>query len=50
MKVLRWKLGVLEQGLLIQRLLRVQILMLVRKLRKLVEENVALQTFMFQSL
>ena len=42
------KLGVLEQGLLIRRLL-VQRLLLVQKLRKPIEENVALRTFMFQS-
>ena len=49
MRMLRWKLGVLERQLLIRRLL-VQRLLLVQKLRKLIEENVALQKFMFQSL
>ena len=50
MRVLRWKLGVLEKRLLIQRLLRVQRLLLVRKMRKLVQENIALRKFIFQSL
>ena len=49
MRVLRWKLGVLEQRLLLRRLL-VQRLLLVQKLCRLVEENVALRKFMFQSL
>ena len=50
MRVLRWKLGVLEKRLLIRRLLRVQRLLLVRKMRKLVQENIALRKFIFQSL
>ena len=41
--MLRWKLGVLELRLLFPRLL-------VRKMRKVIEENVALRKFMFQSL
>ena len=41
--MLRWKLGVLELRLLIRRLL-------VAKLRKLIEENVALRNYMFKSL
>ena len=48
-RMLRWKLGVLKQGLLIRRLL-VQRLPLVQKLRKLIEDNVALRKFMFQTL
>ena len=48
-RVLRGKLRVLEQRLLIRRLL-VQRLPLVQKLHKLVEEKVAMQNFMFQSL
>ena len=46
--MLRWEQAVLEQRLLIRRLL-IQRLLLVRKFRKLVDENVALQRFMFQS-
>ena len=42
MKVLRWKLRVLESRLLMRRLLRIQRLLLVRKMRKVVEKNVAL--------
>ena len=49
MRMLQWKLGVLEQRLLIRRLL-VQGLLLVQKLRKLIRENVAVQRFMNQSL
>ena len=46
MPLLRWKLGVLERRLLIRSLLDRRLL-LVQKLRKLVEENVVLQKFMF---
>ena len=49
MRVLRWKLGLLKPRLLTPRQL-VQRLLLVRKLRKLIEENVALQKFMSQLL
>ena len=46
--MLRWKLGVLEHRPLIRRLL-VEILLLVPKLRKLIEESVALRKFMVKS-
>ena len=42
-RVLRWKLGVLELGSLIRSLVG-------RESRKLIEENVALRKLMFQSL
>ena len=49
-RVLLWKLGVLEWGLLILRLLWIQRLLQVREVRKPVEGNIAFRKVIFHPL